>query len=314
MKLLHFTDIHEDTSKLEKIVNFLDDNKVDVVLNSGDNLYLKLDKENTFGYRFKEHFNNSDMGLVQGKLEEFAKENNIDDYRMVSGLDDKKRKELENLVSNKHEGLEKILNSSYNESVDQLKPYFEKIKENSDHFVGVLGNHDLNLLYDDLGEYMTFLEKEESYNINVNDVDYTFKGLINSQEVPPLMGQIPKNYRIDYLSGVSKEDNKDNKMGYNMLQNYEDQEKKRLNGYDSDIVVSHKIHNHPKDKMGSSDLAKELYEKSDFSSYHSGHFHGAYINFTEDEKFEFNPGTDYVFNIDYNDSKEVESIEIYSYN
>lgn len=337
MKLLHFTDIHEDTSKLEKIVNFLGGNKVDVVLNSGDltghcnngnqdnNYELKLDKSIE---EIDSKFNQKSYDLIKNEIdisfEEYSKlANNNGLNKIIQDLSNDKKENFKEIYLQNNFELENIMKEGfkniYDDSLKKLKPYMDKISSKADHFINVGGNHDLKPIYDYF-DGVTFLDNISEYKVESENTEFLFKGMVNSYESSDILGKIPPESRTDLLSIY--ENYISNKYGnepyltdmiFERVKEESDKEKERLKSYDADILVYHKNPNICGKKYSTNKLSKEYYENSGAKGVHSGHSHGGYIYKNDDGSFDFNPGIDHFFNIKYDKNKEVDKIEVYEY-
>ncbi len=317
MKVLQFTDLHEDTSRLENIINHLEkyEDEIDVVLNTGDTTGSDGKNKENFENKINNEVNsNSKLSNLENKIQDFMNDNNINNQSDLFQLDDDLKEKYFNMESEKSQLLSDITEKAYEDSINKLKPYFKTIDDSVDHFIGIAGNHDLNLIYDSLGDYMTFIDKEEKYEVDMNENSkMIFKGLINSPEIPKKHRLIPEDYHINYQSSSPIEDNYSDDLK-ELLKNSQEKEKNRLNGFDCDIMLFHKDPRFDSNKYGDScQVSHDFYDNSNASSSYNGHIHGGYVHVDEEGKVRMNPGINHFFQVEYKDDKSIKSIKIYRY-
>ncbi len=200
LSLLHFSDTH-DWNKLEIIANFIEKEQIDASLWTGDafdfdtrnkeglgaklhEAYFKQAGSTEFNLAKRDYLNTyAKLAQKQKQGEQITKEE-IDDFQT-------KQRNVQIMLDvaskDKEDEIEADLELVIEEESQKAKEYFAKIAKHCPIY-GVLGNHDLNVLYDVLEDEVNFLEETDKEIIkSKSGLEFVLKGDNNTWEVPVAM-------------------------------------------------------------------------------------------------------------------------------
>ncbi len=323
LKVLHFTDVHENISRLEAIAKFMEEKKdIDLVIQTGD--LTGYEKPEDYPYTYESEVDafiekNKDKNIP---LEEVLASHSIDPIKLYDGT---LRETLDKLPSaERKEILEKFntqakfiagIKEIYSKHVARLKPYLKKIKSLTKYFIGVAGNHDLNLIYGELKDIIDFVDITPGTNVyGRTGVRFKVKGMINSYELSPTLSKLVQTgLLVNWMSGLST-----NMEGIDkeLIKQIQKKEKERM-GYDKpDIMLLHKF-SYPKEHKFRENIdynnaqGSELaYEYQQMAHSYAGHWHEPRV-VVINGKMQINPGPNHVAITTYNKNKELTGVDIY---
>lgn len=316
LRVLHFTDLHEDVDKLKAIHGFMKKKgSIDAVFETGDLTGSDGKGEDNYEIKLMKSLSeNSELKQLDLAIDDFLKSNGIKSKEeLVKKLDSgvlTDRDLFMNLYNRKYECVVNTVLGLYKDSIDAMRPYLQDIKREAKHFVGIAGNHDLSLIYRSLEDTIEFVDAPGKSGTTVagrSGKSFSVKGMINSRECSRLthdvLGSIPGIYTEKESGSPGSGEQK--------------KEKERI-GEAPDIMLFHKM-GYPRehfsddkhyDDLRGSDLAEEYAKKA--GSF-GGHFHSPEI-LVINGKLHVNPGTEHIALVDYNEDKEIEKVEMYRIN
>lgn len=200
LTLLHFSDTH-NWDKLDVIASFVEQNKVDATLWTGDAFDFDTRNKEGLGAKLHEayfkHAGSHEFNIAKrdylntyaGLVEKQKKGEQITQEEMNELQTKQKNVQimLDTTTKDKEDEIEKDLTAALEEESQKAKEHFAKIAQHCPIY-GVLGNHDLNVLYDALEDEVNFLEETDKEIIkSKNGLEFVLKGDNNTFEVPVAM-------------------------------------------------------------------------------------------------------------------------------
>ncbi|MBT3298174.1 hypothetical protein HN385_04570 [archaeon] len=318
LTLLHFSDTH-NWDKLEVIANFVEKQKVDATLWTGDTFNFDTRNKEGIGAKLHEaYFKHTDStelnklinDYVQtySQLEEKQKQGKLTQEDVDSFQTKRMTVQvmLDSTSNGKKAEIETDLRAIIDKESQKAKEHFAKIAKHCPIY-GVLGNHDLNTLYNSLKDEVKFLEQTDKEIIkSKGGLEFILKGDNNTFEVPVamsgmfgvpgielkilenLLNPLKINYNSGHtLNGIDQqlrqyaqagetEKVKELTQEKEKLSKYQEAERKRLGSIDEniDIYLTHKTpHCGTVRKVGGplGDIAEEYGNKANLVC--GGHMH-----------------------------------------
>ena len=305
LKVLHFTDLHEDTSVFPALEAIAKKEKVNAIFHTGD--FIGPHDSNIRGTFLGEMMSRYQSVSVKlpSHLEEFSRL--IKKYQSdPENFSEEDGKELEKLGMENQQLGKEIIGEPMEQGYAKIRPGLEALAKVAPVY-GVLGNWDLTPAYDLLGDIVKFADREEFEIEGKSGKKFKVKGANNTHEnvyknLP--LGKALEPFFINYNAGIPVE--KCPEVERPKLEKVNQAELERLSQTGpADILLAHKAHDNV---HGSGNAVKEFAPQC--GSVFEGHKHQGWIRM-KNGKIIMNPGRDYAFAVSYDANKEIEEIDVY---